>query len=379
MYQRLKLGFSIIALRKVVFSPADWKKPRKMISRCIEIHRLAFLMRLITRASLVFFLMGRVCSAESVELNVVPSARASFGAAHEWARALGTLRNVRVRSNSNQRAQADVKWVGSTLHITALIGSRDELVVPGKSFSIRQTKALAAWIDAQKKARAKGGQEPRDQQFGLTASEIKRVHSLLKPPVTMSTKDISALQCLRDISRGSALPIRLDKRARAALQAAKNKTEWQGLSVGTALAGVLRPQELVLVPKVQSGRIQLLVQPERVAKDSWPVGWPPELKKHEIVPKLFDTLPAEIYDTPIRDVMNAIETRLDTPIIFDEGLLAAADNDPDKTKVTVTLKRSFYGKVIRQAVFNANMKSELRVDERGKGFFWITSAKKSNR
>ena len=117
-----------------------------------------------------------------------------------------------------------------------------------------------------------------------------------------------------------------------------------------------------------------MVRSERSLKERWPVGWPPELKKHELVPQLFDTLPIEIYDTSIRDVLRAIESRLGTPILFDEGLREAADLDPDETKVSVQLKRSFYGKVIRQAVFNAKMKSELRTDERGKGFFWITPA-----
>ena len=135
-------------------------------------------MNLVPKAALILFMLAqtRYSCGESVELNVVPTGRASLGAAHKWTQALSSIRNIRVRSHTNQRAREELKWVGSTLYITALIGPRDELVVPGKTFSIRQTKSFAAWIESQKKAHRDRGLEPKDQRFGLTSSEIQHVH-----------------------------------------------------------------------------------------------------------------------------------------------------------------------------------------------------------
>lgn len=330
--------------------------------------------RIIGITVIVSLVPTTVCWAESVELNVVRSSRASFGSAQQWAGALSKLRNVRVRSNTNQAPRPELKWVGSTLYVTAVIGANDELVVPGRKFSARQTPALAAWIEEQKSARTRGSTEARDQKFGLTASEIEQVHELLKAVVTTSTKDVPTRDVLRGILRSNNLPLRIDARILQVLGETKTITEWEGYSVGTVLAALLRPHAMVMVPEVTSRRVQLSVQSEDAVVEGWPVGWPSKLKKQELVPKLFETLPIEIYDTSIRDVMTALEGRVETPIIFDEGLLSAAQMDPDSIKVTIKAKRSFYGKVIRKAAFDAKMKTEIRTDEQGKPFFWVTPA-----
>ena len=177
---------------------------------------------------------------------------------------------------------------------------------------------------------------------------------------------------LRSIVRSSALPLQIDSSVLPRLGDAKSVSQWEGYSVGTVLAALLRPHEMVVVPRVVGGRIELLVKSERATKEGWPVGWEPKLKKHELVPKLFDTLPIEIYNTPIRDVMAAIEGRIETPILFDEGMLAAAKMDPNTINVTINSKRTFYGKVIRKALFDAKMTSKILTDEQGKPFFWVT-------
>lgn len=313
-------------------------------------------------------------NGEGVELNVIPSGRASFGAAQKWMQTLSSLRTVRVRSDRSKAAQPEAKWVGSTLYITGVIGANNELIVPGRKFSVRQTKDLVAWIGNQKKTKTDGPLQTKDQRFGMTLGQLQQVHDLLKPALTDSTKNKPTAVILRTVARTTGLPLKINRTELKALAGDTSAIEWKGFSVGTALAALLRRHELVMVPEFVGNQIQLRVQSESDATDAWPVGWPPRLKNHELVPKLLDTLPIDIYDTPIRDVMTAIESRLETSIFFDESLCLAAKLDPSKTNVTVSSTKSFYGKVIRQALFKAKMSSEVRTDELGKPFFWVQPA-----
>ena len=98
--------------------------------------------------------------ADRVELNVVPGKRASLGSAQQWMQALSSLKSARIRSDRNTGSTSpEAKWVGSTLYVTAVIGSDNKLHVPGKRFTIRQSAALSNWLEAQKTQRESGPAE----------------------------------------------------------------------------------------------------------------------------------------------------------------------------------------------------------------------------
>ena len=330
--------------------------------------------RIVTDFSVVVAVLVIASSsfADRVELNVVASKRASIGSAQEWMLALASLKSARVKSDSNSGTTLpEAKWVGSTLYVTAVIGSDNKLHVPGKRFGIRQSKALSDWIEAQKKQKETGPAKANDR-FGLTSTELQRVHTMLKANVRISTKEKNASDVLRSIVRTHSLPMKMSGRDFKRLAGQKLDEDWQGYSVGTVVAALLRPYEFVMVPKVEAGQTTLRVVPEQSVKEGWPVGWESELKKDELVPKIFDRVPIEIYDTPVTEVMQALEARLETPIFFDDGLLGAADIDPATTNVTVKSQETFYGKLIRETLYKARMFSEVRVDENGKPFFWVS-------
>ena len=325
-----------------------------------EVSKLTLLILMVLPTSLV--------SAESVEINVVAGDRASFGAPQRWMQALGSVRGARIRSDGTKSARPTAKWIGSTLHVTAVIGENDNLILPGRKLSIRQASQLTQWIENQKKARASDPRDTKDQRFGLSARELQQVHDMLKPKVTFSTQDKLASDVLRQIVRAQALPVKMSSSDFQRFSNKKLDTEWKDLSVGTAVAAILRNVECVMVPVVVGGRIQLKVNHERLAKEGWPVGWDSDLQKDDLIPKIFDKLPIEIHDTPVTEVMKALEKRIETPIIFDEGLLSASSIDAKTVKIDIPPTKSFYGKVIRQAAFKAKMTSEVRVDETGRPF-----------
>lgn len=310
--------------------------------------------------------------AVNVDLDVVRSANAPFNAAQEWARSLDRLSSVRVRLNGNQVPQPSVKQSGNTLRVVAVIDGNNRLVVPGKSFTMRQVAALQSWLDAQAKGGANGAASESKNRFGLTRTQLERTHDSLKALVADSTQGKKVLPVVTSIARRAGLPLSLSSGMRTIAGDAVVPDEWQGFTSGTTIAALLRPLELVMIPKVgRAGQIELVIEHDATADESWPVGWKSSLKKRELIPKIYDPLPIDIADTPIADVMKAIESRIETPMFYDTALLRLLELDPAKETVTYNSSRTIYTKAISLTLSKAQMKHEIRVDEIGRPFIWI--------
>ena len=313
-----------------------------------------------------------VVTADSIELNVLPSARAPFTAAQDWARSLANLRSVRVRAGGGQdRAKPDIRKSGSTILVTGVIDSSNKLVVPGKSFGIRQTAALQSWLDEQRTSFGKPKAAAADDRFGLTTANLEKAHEALKRVVSKSTKDQPVRTVVAAAARRAGLRLVVSSEAKRIVATQKVPEEWQGFTAGTVMAVALRPLELVFVPKATGNEITLYVTTDAAVQEPWPVGWKSELTNRKLVPKIYDPFPIDIEGAPIADVMAAIESRLEVPIHYDTATLALKQVDPTKATVTYSSRRTMYSKAIKIMLQKAKLKHEIRVDERGKAFVWI--------
>jgi hypothetical protein len=322
---------------------------------------------------ITLMVLSRWSPAATVELDVIPSSRAPLGAVQDWARELAGLKGVRVRAGGSARsAKPSVKQVGNSVHITSVIGSQKELIVPGRRFTLRQRAALAAWIDQQRAGTPQGKATKTKDRFGLTTADLKRLHAALKPPLTFSTTGKNARRVVSAIEQLTGARFDLTPEAASLLNRATVSAELKNISSGTALAAILRPLELVFAPQTTAGGTKLNITREGSVAEAWPVGWPPQGRDREVLPKLFDFLEIEIDGAPIADVLDSVGPRLGTPIIYDDAMLQLKRIDPAKTEVSLPPGRTFYGKILSQSLFNARLDYELRVDERGKPFLWIT-------
>lgn len=307
-----------------------------------------------------------------VELELIPSTRAPLTAAQDWARALSRLKGVRVRAGHFRAAQPSIHRSDVSVRITAVINAQNELLVPGRHFSLRQTSAIAEWIDGLRTGRPQEGAHKLDR-FGLSREQLARVHAALKPTVVGPTLGKNARSVVLAITKQISLDTRMSPTVRRILGEQQVQVELQGISSGTALAVILHPMELVVVPtRAAGGRTQLVITAPGSVPEAWPVGWKPSQPVREAVPKLFEFLEIEIDKTPIAEVLAALEPRLGTPIMYDWPALELKNIDPSATNVSLPPQRTFYNKVLRQALFQARLDFEVRVDERGKPFLWIT-------
>ncbi len=336
------------------------------------------------RGPVVGFFLLVLCAAAAapqVEIELVVQRQAPLTAGHEWMRVFSELKPGGIRIRQQGLAQPkieEVKTGQSTVYrVTGLVTSQNELHLPGAKFSLQDKAKLREWLAKVSRGEGGGPEKTSATAFGLTPEQLVRVRDLLRPQVSEPTAGKPAFQVIEQIAGGLTLPIRLSPAARTALQTGKARDELSGLSSGTALAALLRPMGLVMVPSVTRGSdVNLVIADVRSASESWPIGWPAEKKPRDTLPKLFDFLTIEIVDRPVSEVLAALQPRLGAPILLDHNSLVRQDIVISQVRVDIPSKRTFYKNVLDRTLFKARLQFEVRLDERDQPLLWVSPIKR---
>jgi hypothetical protein len=138
----------------------------------------------------------------------------------------------------------------------------------------------------------------------------------------------------------------------------------------------VRPLGLVVLVTGQGQRVGgLRIAPPQAKQEPWPVGIALVGSPNKSAPTLFKFINVEINEEPLSSALEAIAGRLKMPVLFDHNAIALQDIDLN-TKVSLPAKKTYYKKIIDDLLFQAKLRSELRVDDRDEPFLWITSIKK---
>ena len=65
------------------------------------------------------------------------------------------------------------------------------------------------------------------------------------------------------------------------------------------------------------------------------------------------------------------------PFLMDHNGLARQRIDPARVMIEFPESRTYYKKVLSRVLFQVKLKGEVRVDEAGEAFVWISPLKKS--
>jgi hypothetical protein len=262
-----------------------------------------------------------------------------------------------------------------TYRVTAKLSDSD-LAVPGGKFTLADRAAIAKWL-GELGENGVAGVTQRKGAFGLLARQLADARDGLAPPVSLQTKGLSAPEAIDKIRGLLKNKLTIDDAAAKSLAADDPvRDELNGLSAGTALAAIARPAGAILQPKKSAdGEIEYVLIKATAGDESWPIGWPPEQHDVKVVPQLLDTLNVEIRDTPASQAIDAVQARMKLPFLYDYNSIVKQRIDVAKKVTIPPAKKSFYAVVLRQILFQAGLKYDLRVDEAGKPLMWITTLK----
>lgn len=260
--------------------------------------------------------------------------------------------------------------------VVGMLSSDNRLHLPGLTVKMSDRQKLTDWL-----SRLSGGGKDAitgdPGAFGLTAKQFLELHEAIKPAFKQSTKGQPVRTVVKQIVADLPVQVGLDASVEKLLEEGEPVAdELQGLSRATALAAAVRPLGLVVLVTGQGQRAGGLriAQPQE-KQEPWPVGLTPVGGPNKSAPTLFKFVSVEINEEPLSSALEAIAGRIKLPILFDHNALALQDIDMNM-KVSLPAKKTFYKKIIDDLLFQAKLRSELRVDDRDEPFLWITTIKK---
>lgn len=330
--------------------------------------------------AIVFFSTIAASAAPRVTLDLVTEPGFPINGAQRWLNMLKDLDfdDIKIRSSRpgdrsvvKQRGSGD----GASYQVTGVLTARNSLRLQAYEFRLGDKAGVSRWLEQLRSGGSGGGN--RSSAFGMTAEELVAIHEALSLPIRTPTKGKRSYDVLKSIARGIGLPFSADAQALQTLSGDGVVADDLGtLSSGTAMAAVLRPMGLVLVPQKKNDDFLLTIVDVRQAAESWPVGWPAEEAPRETLPELFNFLNVEIKDTPLSSALEALRDRIEAPILFDHNSLARQRIDPATVNVSMPSGRTYYKRIIDRLLNQAQLTSELRVDEAGKPFLWVSTLKR---
>ena len=315
----------------------------------------------------------------TVFLEISAGSRSLVGTQHRWMEMLQDVGADRVISRTSSMARLTVEETetASSIVITvtgAIVGNK--LKLPGGNFTINDKAGIRALLKRLRDDGAKVAMAEK-KAFGLTSEQLVELHGKLSAPVELSTQGQRAGEIVKQlIGKQPKLNFVMDQAAKAAFASdEKIAEELKGLSTGTALAAILRPLGIVMQPKREQGKsLEIMMIDSRESTENWPIGWPIEEPPVIVEPKLFEKLDIEIRGYAMDVSMNAIQKKTGIPFLYDHNTMAREGIEMDKVKVTLVQKKVSLmvaaSKILRQT--KPGMSEELRVDENGKSFLWIT-------
>lgn len=314
----------------------------------------------------------------TVQLELVGAGQSSALSFQEWSQTLGKagIRNVRIRSGGeNDRPSIDVQGTAENplYLVVGVINSRNEIEVPGARFRRTEVAKLSQWLKDLAERGPTTGKEPK-VPFGLSVAEFNRVAKELAAPVGFATQGTTCKNAVEKIAGQFQVPLKLDADAARGLADVKLEDEFTDLSAGVALACMLRAAGYGFVPRKDGGQLVYAVVKE-AGREVWPIGRTTDKPDNEAVPALYEFRNVNIQNVSAAKAIDAIGRRLKTPIVFDRAALALHHIDPAKVSVSVPGKRTTYSIALKRLLFQARLKYEVRYDEAGKPFVWITTIK----
>ena len=325
---------------------------------------------------------GMAWAAPLVSLELATEPGFPLGGERKWLMVLKDckLTNIRFRS-LRSGTTIEIKNRGTeespVYLVTGVLTARNTLRLPGVEFRSTERVAIAKWIE-KLKTDGMEGVTAQTGPFGLTKKQLLQIHQSMTGKVNFATRDLKSSEAIARIRAGLSVELVPSPAARLALAGeSKVRDEVKGLSCGTALAIILRPLGLVLVPEKPSGKpVRLLIVKSDQVKEFWPIGWPPQKNPRTTMPVLFETLKVEIDKVTLATALSALAPRLKVPLVFDYNAMTRERIDLDKVPVKVPAGQTYYKNILDRVLSQAKLYCEVRVDEANSPFLWISTLKK---
>lgn len=317
-------------------------------------------------------------AAATISFEIAAAERSQITAPQQWLQLLAEVgvANSRIRGirTGDEPAIETVESRRGVVYVvTAVLDNRGRLVLPGAAFTQRDRGKLADYLDRLKADGPESLTAVRGN-YGLTKKEFETVFEDLSRRVSFSTAKLTPLELVEQLGKRLDTKLDVEPPVRRRLESAPPlEAELRGLAAGTTLAIVAKGEALAVVPhKPRGSEVVIRIVATKGVKESWPVGYKAQGAPRTIAPDLMQRVPVEIDGFMLADAMAAITPRVNLPVVWDRGALAEHNIDPATVPVKLARATMSYKRILERLLFAARLRGNLRVDENGKPFYWIS-------
>lgn len=336
--------------------------------------------------SLLFLALVLPCVyADVVQVEIIQLDGASMEYPHTWGRELvrTDAPGVQFRNQRSGDAVSITEAGTEVMPVWKVIGTMDAygniLMPDGSRFRCGDAAGLATWIrELPGKMRAKKQAEnaPAQGDFGLPIPLQQQLLSDLKQNLQEETAGLTPVEILQKCAHGLSASFKISPaQVRALKELDPIDEELSSLSKGTIMAYVLRPAGLALIPRQSNGQLYYSIETGQKNVKQWPIGTKVDKLEAEVLPDILKKIPANMRAVPLRDAVDSISERIDVPVLYDLNAMARYGIDLDTAKVTVSSENITYLTLLNKILRTQKLKCELRMDENGEPFFWVTTTR----
>ena len=314
-------------------------------------------------------------------------------AAQEWGAALnkGGFQSVQLRAGDESDA-LDILDTGAGWRVYGMLTKDGKILLPGgttfRKGQIRDMKPYLEQKIQQMQAKAtNSGQNASGTasgtanggeatEYGITAQQLEQAFKVLAQPVGFETKGQPRKKVLHGITKSLDARVAIPTEILDALDKDDLvQEELKDVSKGTALAYVLRyigycfTLEAPRKTQIRQDFTVRISTGENVTSKIFPIGFLPE--KH--LPSLSERFTANIDGASLGKILQAMSQRLNLPILYDYNSMAGAGIDPATIIVKQRPVKISYDNLFDMLLGRADLQKELRIDEAGNPFLWITT------
>jgi hypothetical protein len=263
------------------------------------------------------------------------------------------------------------------VRVVGRLDPNGRVVLPDRTFTASDGEKLGEYLKELEKFGGQGRPEGQPL-WGLNEAQFAEVYEALGKTVADDVKGLRLRAAVAKVSLPATLPLRFSTDADEWLVSEMPETvpvrqEVKGFSKGTALAMLLNDYGLGFRPlRKPAGTLELLVEPLRKTQQVWPVGWEPKEPLPKTAPALYEVVPIELDDVPLADVLNAVSVQSKVPIRFDHYRIEAFGVDPATARVSYPSRKTSLSILLRDLVGRHRLLRNVKIDEQGQAFLWIT-------
>lgn len=301
--------------------------------------------------------------------------------AQQWGRELNSLgfEGVRIRSGDSSDALDVQPLGGNAYRVSGMLMTNSQILLPGNArFSLSRIREMKPYLEEQILALR---QAETDAAAGEAAQgNHDELFQDLAVPVGFRTQGLSRKKVLQKLAGSFESHVRFPSSIRKVFEDSDLVTEeLQDVARGTALVYVLRYLGYCVVPEPSdSGNgftLKIVASNQADAQRILPVGYAVESATPDA---LYERFQANVDGASAATVLDSLQKRLKIPFLYDFNSMAGLGIEPADVIIRQKSGKFSYKQLLDAVLYQTQLQREVRTDEAGHVFFWLTTIKSAN-